>query len=217
MLFEKFTRKDATDFRQRYQGTYGYFHRGGKTLLVRLDKVDVDHNRVVFVDKDGLSYEVAGDADDDSIGFDFLPPKMAYHNTPSGTYLLRRIPQRQFSRGLSERNITIRTLSGAGIGVDFTSLHNIFERKIGVKEAYHRACDIVPGMQERSFAISPQFGIHLDMNALYCFHDQIGTVTTGGSISAPFPELFIKLQEVSLWGTEIRDALSRAGIKGTVV
>lgn len=215
-MFEKFTRQDAGDFRQRYQGTYGYFRRGTKKTLVRLDKVDIDNNVVIFVDIDGLTYDIQADASDDSIGFDFLPPKMAYHNTPAGTYLLRRVPQRQFSRGLSERNITIKTLNGQAVEVNFHSLRDVFERPLQILQAFHRALALKTGVRERSFAISPQFGISLDHNALFCFNDHIGNVTVSSEVGIATPSVAVKLQDFTLWGTEIKDALARAEIKGIV-
>lgn len=216
-MFEKFTRLDAADFRQRYQGTYGHFRRGSKQTLVRLDKVDVDNHVVIFVDKDGLSYDVQADAGDETIGFDFLPPKMSYHNTPSGTCLLRRIPQRQFSRGISERNISIRNMSGQGIQVDFKSLGDIFDHTIPVADALSRAVGKKSfALAERSFALSPQFGVWLDAGKIFCFHDSIGNVATTSSLDGELPSLDIKLDDFSLWGTEVKDALARAYIKGTV-
>lgn len=215
-MLEKFTRVDAGDFRQRYQGTFGYFRRGASRQLVRLDRVDTEHSRVTFVDAHGINYELFADSDDASIGFDFLPPKMAFHNTPSGTYLLRRVPQRQFSRGLSHRNVSIRSVCGEEIYINFSSLSDIFENPISPKDAFDRAWSLKPNTQERSFAISPQFACDFTYGRVFCFHDPIGTVTT---TKAPMSsiQLVIKLTDRNLWGNEITDALSKASLNGVVV
>lgn len=215
-MLEKFTRRDSGDFRQRYQGTYGYFRKGTSRQLVRLDRVDTEYNKITFVDADGINYELHADSDDDSIGFDFLPPKMSFHNTPSGTYLLRRILQRQYSRGLSNRNVSIRSVRGEDMEVCFQILKDIFEKPIPTKDAFNIALEIPPRRPERSFAISPQFAINLNTSRLYCFHDVIGSIVVG-KLGPLDSQLAIKLTDPNLWGNEIMDALNQASIKGIIV
>lgn len=209
-MFEKFTSQDANDFRQRYQGTYGYYRRGTKKKLVRLDKVDTDNRVVIFVDSDDLQYEVHADASDDTIGFDFLPPEMSYHNTSSGVYLLRRIPARQYSRGISDRNVSIRTLNGRGVPVNFSTLTDIFENTVSPSDIFDSLINPKNPLKATGLALSSQFGVWLEGKVVYCFNDRIGDAHLSSK------GLQIELEDYSFWGTEVKNALSRSNIKGTV-
>lgn len=110
-MFEKFTRENSRDFATRYQGTYGFFYREGtKKFLTRLEVVE---DVVRFVDYKGVSYELYPDSEEDT-GFEFLPPKAGYFNTTVGAMLVQRRAQRQFSRGISERNTLIYLMNEMG-------------------------------------------------------------------------------------------------------
>lgn len=210
-MFEKFTGPDAQDFRQRYEGTYGFFIKGDQRILVRLDSINTeDVKQVSFSDKDGIKYKLRADSDDDSVGFEFLPPKNSYHNTLEGTYLLKRIPTRQYSRGICDRNTSIQTVSGRVVPVDFKYLHQLFGKNPSPKEML--ALVQSPAWKfERSIALSSQFAIQLDNSRLYCFSLRIGEVAlTKDNVVA------ITLDDPSLWQTELRDCFSRTQIQGTV-
>ena len=211
-MFEKFTSQDAADFRQRYQGTYGFFKQGDKKILVRLERINSERGQksVEFVDKDSTKYMLYADSDDPSIGFEFLPPKIAYHNTKGrGTYLLKRIPHRQYLRGICDRNTAIATVLGSMVPVDFTFLGLLFGEKASVNEAFYEALTN-KGKKERSFALSSQFAISLDKGMIYCLGRSIGNVSIP---TQPETKLIIKLDDFELWTTEINDAARRADIK----
>ena len=212
-MFEKFTSRDAGDFRQRYLGTYGYFRRNGQQSLVRLDRINTDgsHKSVEFVDCDGLRSELYPDSDDETTGFSFLPPRIAYHNTSNGAYLLRRVAQRQYLRGISDQNMRITTVFGQAIPVDFQILRDLFDNPITAQEAVTRVRKIQKGGGERSFALSAQFAINLDTNNLYCFGQRIGAATMSDTEA-----LSISLDDYGLWITELRDAIRRAGLIGDI-
>lgn len=210
-MFEKFTSADAGDFRQRYQGTYGYFRQADNKTLVRLDKVNFETNNktVEFVDEHGLTYTLHADSHDETVGFDFLPPKISYHNGENNAWLLRRIPARQYQRGICDRNTSIRTVDGIIFSVDFAILKKLFNNKYSPKETF--AATTHSTKTEQSFALSSQFAVSLSRGRIYCLGQSIGQVKL---VNSDF--LSIILNDPLLWGTEIRDCLHRTEINGEV-
>ena len=209
-MFEKFTGADANDFRQRYQGTYGFFLKGGKRILVSLDSITTeDVKQVNFSDKDGVKYRLRADSEDDSVGFEFIPPRNSYHNTTQGTFLLRRTPSRQYSRGVCDRNTVICTAGGHQVSVNFEYLSLLFGEVLSPRSIIEK---IKEGQwpYERSVALSSQFAVHLDHNTVYCLGLGIGTASLDeGTIK-------VKLTDPDLWQTELRDCFNRTQIQGTV-
>jgi hypothetical protein len=213
LMFEKFTSADAEDFRQRYLGTFGFFRQGNKKVLVQLNKISTDRNQKVveFKDKDGSSYLLYADSKDESIGFEFLPPKMEYHNGDDGrSYSLRRIPHRQYLRGICDRNTQIRTVYGNEVPVGFPALETLFTSTMTPKQAYEKVLKVKPGITERSFAISGQFAVSLDKGQILCLRAGIGAAAVNDGV------LKIFLSDYPLWCTELNDACRRAGIPAEV-
>lgn len=220
-MFEKFTSEDAHDFRQRYQGTYGWFKRKDKKLLVKLTTVDSDgfgEKVVHFADKDGVPYTLRADSADESVGFEFIPPKTLYHNTSDGVaYLLTRVPARQYLRGICDRNTRIRSVGGNIVPIDFFSLLLLYDGKVTPLEAMETAFENSKKdvKKEHSFALSGQFAVNLTRGAVYCLGAGIGYANVATLPSGEL-QLSILLEDVSLWGQEVRDAINRAGISGVV-
>ena len=80
-MFEKFLSANVESFRQRYEGTYGFYRdEKKKRLLVRLDSISPEE--CVFVNADGIDFRLRVDTSRD-IGFEFLPPKSAWRNRES--------------------------------------------------------------------------------------------------------------------------------------
>lgn len=207
-MFEKFTSQDAGDFRQRYQGTYGYFVNDGKRTLTRLDRINANGtlSTVEFVDRDGLSYLLKPDTDKEGRGFEFLPPKSAYFNTQEGEPLLvSRVPARQYLRGICDRNTQITNLRDMVEPVDFGVLIRIFETTITPKQALE--CALKSTKKYRGVAVSPQIAVGIDYGAIKLFNQQIGSVNYMKS------GLFkIALDNPDLWRQEVVDAFKRADI-----
>ena len=211
-MFEKFTTKDCTDFKQRYAGTYGFFVTKDTKTLVRLEKIrtnqEVNNPVVEFVDRDGLKYVLRADSEDDCIGFEFLPPKSRYHNLSVGAVLVSRIPARQYARGICDRNTSIRTSYGSGLGINFDTLTKLF-LEVPVSA---RSLLLAPPVKDtdNSFAISPQFCISKMFGTIKCLGIEIGKAKVKDD------HVFVVLDDYALWSTEIVDALHRCGIKGEV-
>lgn len=205
-MFEKFTMAEGSNFRQRYQNTYGFFKKKDQQTLVKILEVGAgeNSNQMIFVDSNDLKYTLKADSDDPSIGFEFLYPKLGYHNTQSGTYLMRRIVARQYSRGLCQVNTRIESVEGANRPVAFPILLDIFTTKLPAKEAKDKF---------NSFALSNAFAISVKHQAIMCYGTPIGKVSQkneGGPLE-------IKLFEPNLWAVEVNDALRRENIGGNVL
>lgn len=198
-MFEKFLSVNAGDFRQRYQGTFGFYSRGGKKKLVRLSAVDTERGVVRFTDSGNAEFSLNANASEE-VGFEFITPKACWHNTNKGAYMVRRVAQRQYQRGISENNTQI--IEGKSMGpcyVDFNTLSAIFENPITIKEASAKG---------HSFALSDQF--YVGEQKVWCFNQALGTFTKIG------PVFNVKLNDEVMWGTEVRDAFRRANLGATV-
>ncbi len=215
-MFEKFTARDAADFRQRYLGTYGFFRKGDRKTLVRLTNIETGNDKVVqFNTKDNEKCFLYPDSEDDTVGFEFIPPKRGYHNTPQGTFLLSRIPARQYLRGICDKNTSIRTVAGQIVPVGFDTLSALFENNISPIERL-LSTSKASKTEERSVALSGQFAISLDTQGIYCLGKHIGQVDHVDVLHSMAKSFVVTLTDPSLWTVEITDALKRAGIQGVV-
>jgi hypothetical protein len=198
-VFEKFTSANAADFRQRYQGTFGFYrndHEKKEPLLCQLKFIE---DKVAFTDKRGIEYSLNPDVPE-NIGFQFLPPKAGYFNTSTGAMLVTRTAARQFQRGISDRNTAIYSLDQLrgfrSVGVTFATLEKVFYSKLSVEEAVAA----FNSGKAPSVAFSSQFGT--DGNNVYVL------ATVCGKVIDKSPELWkIKLDDPDLFKTEINDAL----------
>lgn len=198
-MFEKFTAAGAADFRQRYEGTYGFYRdENGKRLLTKLSYI---RNEVcVFIDSRGVEYRLNPDAES-NIGFEFIPPKAAYHNTPNETILVSRIAARQFQRGLSYKNTNLWSLMPGGlmqVKMDFPLLERIYLKAISPRDA------VAAFSTRSSVAISKQLAL-TSLGVVFLYEKPIGKYTRKDN------HLSFKLDEPSLWKTEVQDACRDIG------
>jgi hypothetical protein len=207
-MFEKFTSQDAANFRQRYINTFGFFRQDGmKKLLVKINRID---NTVGFVDKDGIGYTLNADSAND-VGFEFLPPDAGWSNTDKGAWLVRRVPARQWSRGICPANTRIYTPGGLNTAVDFDILSKIYEKSTPIPAALKR----FNGPQKRDdtgfLALSPQLALGGrgtgKTSMLYLYDQMIGSATEDNEVFR------VSLDDKEMWGTEVSDAFNRANIK----
>lgn len=212
-MFEKFTSEGSQDFRQRYQGTFGFFNHKGKKTLTQLKEIHANGRAsyVEFVDRDDLSYKLNPDSEADDTGFEFLPPKCAWYNTPKGVPLLvSRIPAKQYLRGICDRNTSITTIRGSGMPVNFAQLIDIFEAKVSVAEAI-KLKPIKDYSTHGGFALSPQFALSNHFGTIHCFGTSIGSFKLVDDVYQ------VELSTPELWATEIRDAFRRNNLKVELV
>lgn len=202
-MFEKFLSQNQESFRQRYEGTYGFYSDGRKRLLVKL--AEISTAQCAFVDADGVSYRVRPDHPD-KVGFEFLPPKSAWYNTEQwGAVYTQRLAQRQFQRGITSKNVELLQLAGGDLHprrLDFHSLSAIYEHNVDPKTAFKGyASGRVP-----SIAISSQFAIDLLAEQIRVLKEPIGSCKWDKKTGFTF-----KLTEPQLWRTEITDAITGMG------
>lgn len=200
-MFEKFMSSNARDFAQRYTGTYGVFTSKGKRTLVKLTEIDVAKGVVSFIDRDDNQFFLNQNAEDDT-GFEFISPKSSWHNTYNGAMLVRRVAQRQYLRGICDRNTLITDVNGSQKHVNFTNLSAIYDSNV---------TPLVVMKQGRSFAVSPQFAVNVDRKSVLLFNQNIGAVNieTGKPVE-------ISLLDKAMFSTEITDAFRRAGIEAVI-
>lgn len=198
-MFEKFTRANSRDFKQRYEGTYGFFRNEDRSKkLMRLDLIEERVCR--FSDARGVEFSLNADTEK-NIGFEFIPPKSRWYNSTDGNvYLVQRVAARQFSRGINGKNTAIYMLEDA-LGtllprrVDFGTLNSVYNLSVPPGELVSRLDEGRPFAISNQFAFSPQGGVYL-------YEAPVGTYTTDDR-----KHYRVRLDEPSLWRTEITDAL----------
>lgn len=111
------------DFRARYQGSFGFIKNGdGTRRLVQID--NVNGTQVTFTAGDSFTYFAKADS---GFEFDFIPAVTGWYNSiDGGTYLLSRIPARQWHRGIHTANTRIQSAMGYTEELDYNILSKIF-------------------------------------------------------------------------------------------
>lgn len=203
-MFEKFLSANVDSFRQRYEGTYGFYRdEKKKRLLVRLDAISPEE--CLFVNADGIDFRLRVDTARD-IGFEFLPPKSAWYNTEAGAVWTQRLAQRQFSRGVTAKNLEISLLTPdrglSTMRVDFKNLSGIYEKAIPPQIA-------IADLGKKSVAISSAFALD-QAGVVYLFKETIGTYKRQDK------RLTFKLNEPKNWRTEITDACTAIGFTAEI-
>lgn len=203
-MFEKLLSGNIETFRQRYEGTYGFYRDGQNKLLVRI--ASVDGGQCTFVDARNLTYHIAPDHPD-NVGFEFLPPKSQWYNTARGAMYTQRMALRQWQRGVTGKTIEILLLQDAEmhpLRVDFANLSAIFEHPI-------RPADALGNLEKGlSLALSGQFA--MSNGHIYVLKQKIGKV----NFLRLSKKFVIKLDEPDLWRTEINDAITAMGCSASI-
>lgn len=200
-MFEKFMMANAGDFRQRYEGTFGFYRdEKGKRMLSKLTAIG--GNICEFTDARGVVFKLNANSDKD-IGFEFIPPKSQFYNTDEDTFYVRRLAARQFQRGVSNKNVEIFRLVGDTLmpqRVDFQTLGKVYEQTRTPAEILGRFT--AGGLKRNGFALSNS--IAFGFKGVYVFDRLVGTYD-----SKDYQHFRIALDEPELWRTEIIDALRR--------
>ena len=195
-MFEKFLSQNAGDFRQRYEGTYGFYRdENGKRMLAKLNSIS---ERVcIFVDARGIEYNLNADSTKD-IGFEFIPPKSGYFNTDKGALFVQRVPARQFSRGINQRNTGISLLSAGSHfkqEISFPLMVSIYEQSKTAKESF-------PDFLKKaipSWAVTSQFC--LDHGSyIWVYQEAIG------QWAHKKEKFIVTLKDKTMYKTELTDA-----------
>ncbi len=106
MLVE-YTRGTARDFRQRYEGVYGFYPKSnGEEVLVFVSSVD--EQVMKFKDSKGASYTAYADQ---GVTFKFIPLNRKLFIYNKELILANRVPARQWQRGICQANTRMQYVS----------------------------------------------------------------------------------------------------------
>lgn len=161
---EEFKSDFWSDFRQRYQGTYGWFEKDNhEKLLVYLRQVDED--RLSFQDKDGFKFTANADQGNT---FTFIPVvRGCFNYGENGVVVTRRLPARMWKRGVCDENTSIFSLDKQrALSVTFPTLEGVFGNKPNT--AFARFKQTLTG----NAAIDNVFSVVGD--GLYLYENRIG-------------------------------------------
>ena len=204
-MFEKFLSGEARNFRQRYQGSYGFFRKNGIRHLVKLIDIVSDGPTpfVKFVNKDGSDFSLNADAEGD-IGFEFLPPRSCWKNTSSfGAVLSLRIAHRQYIRGIHENNTAFTIPGVTNIKIGFPILSELFLINAPLFDDTYKSLT-----KNYTFsALSDSFALDTKNKTVYLFDKIIG------SYKETDMEFTVFLNDRKMFGTEITDAFTRNNLK----
>lgn len=99
-MIEEFKEDGWHDFQARYQGTYGWYEKAnGSKLLVTL--LEVNATACKFVDAEGAVFTALSDKGNN---FQFIPVKRGIYRTRAGLVYCRRVPAKQYKRGIAQGN-----------------------------------------------------------------------------------------------------------------
>ncbi len=163
------TTNNFRDFRQRYEGTIGFFHNDLRKILVRM--TSVSDRKASFEDSKGNEFFAYTDS---GVEFEFIPVDKGFYNTFAGAVLLQRVPERQWHRGISPTNTQAAFLYKDTFlpkAVDIDLISDIFEDAVSIDKAMG---DFLSGKLP-SLALSKHFAV--TNNNFYFYNKVVGTVS----------------------------------------
>ena len=98
--------RNIQDFKQRYQGVCGWLHTT-EAPRVAVFVRHVSSSKVTFQDQRGNEYYANVDG---GAQFEFVPTQRAWYNAEDATYLVQRVPARQWKRGICADNTSFSCL-----------------------------------------------------------------------------------------------------------
>ena len=189
---EEFKSRTYGDFSQRYQGTYGWFQKpAGGEILVKLIKVREESLK--FQDKSGGEYTANADVGN---VFSFLPTTKGAYLYGDGFVVVKRVPARQYKRGICDDNTTIyNPISFLNIPVGFEVLETVFTENIP---------EYIPGkifIADKVITFSP--------TAVWLYENKIGKVGDGGTV--------VLHDKFKVFQQEVEDAIAKHSLPFGVV
>jgi len=191
---DSLTSSNYRDFRQRYEGVFGFFSpEGKKPLLVCL--LSVEETKVNFMDVLGVSYHVNVNS---GIPFDFLPIERKVVNIANDDILYAcRKPARQWQRGVCAANTSIVSLCvpNRRLGVMFNLVAAVWNTSVPYAIAIQ---EFLAGMR-KNVALDNRFSIIGER--VYLYNTPIGSYESA------------TLKVISLFKQEISDTIVRNNLK----
>ena len=202
-MLDSLTTSNHRDFNQRYNNTFGWYIDKDKNKKILVLVNGVDEGRASFIDSSGTQYYSYADS---GVQFEFIPVNRGFFNGKKDhVYLLERVPQRQWHRGISASNtlatmITTNNEDGScrfrNCNIHFPVLTEVFEQQHSVNEKI----DTLLKGKARCVALSRHFAIA--GNNVMFFREKVGT----------FENNRIKLSN-DLVSQEIMDVVKRQNLK----
>lgn len=175
-MLEEFNSRGSRDFRQRYEGCYGFFKppQAEHKLMVLLRGIQED--RLSFLDENGISMEAVADR---GHVFEFIPVQRKLFLYNNRLHYISRRPARQWQRGISDNNTQVRDITrGEFVSVNFKRLQAALDDgppKLSTLEKYCKE-------KVAAFLISQHFGVSDEQVFLYntvigTFDKETSTIT----------------------------------------
>jgi hypothetical protein len=160
-MLEKFQSANSRDFRQRYEGTFGYFTNPVTKSKKLVKLTGVGDTSVSFTDKEGVKYEAVADRD---LEFEFIPLERKLFLSGGHLMYVERKPARQWSRGVCDNNTRITNLStNIPVAVNFDRIQRSMEP---VPDLYTQMQKI-KNKSAKSVLFNSFLGVHNDTLFLY--------------------------------------------------
>lgn len=197
-MIETFYSNNSRDFRQRYQGSFGYYTvpESKKRVLVYLDQVE--ETTTTFVDEHRTVYKANADT---GVEFEFIPVSKKLFVLDDGLYIIQRRPARMWQRGVSGQNTHVYQMTDAGpYNRGLTFRHVVAAFATPDADVLTKLKDIEE-KKRTTVALSNTFGVV--NGSFYVYDERIGT------FDATTKE--IKLDE-PLFRQEVVDLVGRLGI-----
>ncbi len=162
------------DAKRYYDKTYVKFREQGDILYyINTIRQTEDKGEIYFKDKDnkeGILYV----SKEYPYNIDFILPHKSMYQLGKYCYCLSRTPAKQFHRGISQNNCSIKALSGGDgwqtMGLDFKILEGFVN-----KPTFKSLQDAVVS-KNVSEALSPRFAYNLYNHTLWCDWKSIGKI-----------------------------------------
>lgn len=172
---EEYQSRSSRDFRQRYEGTYGMFTHPETKKKTLVYLTSVRDETLTFQDKAATQFTAKADV---GVEFEFIPVSKKIFKQGKDLLFIRRRPQRQFQRGLSNGNASITNLlTGRELDFSFARVEALYSAEI--PDVHKQLKELAAG--ETSCAIfSDMFGI--TGNTLWLYNIRIGTFEGGRAV-----------------------------------
>lgn len=169
-MLDTLTAWNARDFIQRYVHTYGWLVQNEKKVLVYVAHADA--SKVRFTDIKNVEYFAnAGEG----VMFEFIPVNKGFFNSTlnSSCYLLERVAQKQWHRGIHNNNTQAILLKDGELAfspINIKLLNSLFHDPISSEKAFAEW----QAKKRSSLALSRHFAINGPMIQFY--RTEIGKV-----------------------------------------
>ena len=160
-MLESFQSRNAKDFRQRYNASWGYYTIEGSKKRILVQMIAVGEERADFIDEGGVAYHAWADQ---GVEFEFIPvqKKLFVHNDK--LLFVRRNPSRMWSRGVNTQNTLISEVKyGSRVYLSFEVIRAAFE-----------APPAEINREKPAYILSDAFGVQ--DNVLYVYNEKLGKI-----------------------------------------